>query len=264
MKARFWILGIALVGQLLLVFWPYIPGLKSLLPGQPTSREQLEWQIQVIGIGFTIFTICVAAIFLSQEKEYGEFRDSVKRSLPVTVVTQIRDDEFYADFLCAAKKAKHTVNIMYLAPRPPDHTRDEARLEYYRDLETLIRRKREVRFNRIMRQTPDTKPWIEHLIRELESCPNASVAVIKESDTEEMPLGLSTQIIDNNKVWFVAVAAHERRGPYRDLYIENEKIAASMQIYFDRLWKRGKVLLDVGQITPDGQKFLTPKEISES
>jgi len=264
MKMRYRILGIALIGQLLLVFWPLIPGLKLLLPGQPTPREQLEWQIQIIGAGFVLLTLCVSAIFLSQEKENGEFRDSVRKSLPVTKVVQIRDDEFYADFLCEAKKARHSVNIMYLAAQPPDNTRDEARLEYYRDLVTLIRRKRDVRFNRIMRHTPDNKPWIENLIRDLENCPNASVAVIRESDTEEMPLSLSTQIIDNNKVWFVAVAAHERQGPYRDLFVENDKIAEAMQFYHDRLWRRGKVLLNVGQITPDGQRFLTPREISGS
>jgi hypothetical protein len=261
MKARYIILGTALLAQLCLVLWPYIPGLSSLLPGQPTSREQLEWQIQVIGTGFGILTICVAGIFLSQERENDDFRDFLRKALPVTMIAQIRDDEFYTDFLYAATKAKHTVNIMYLAPRPPDHTKDKARLQYYCDLVNLIRSKKEVRFNRIMRHTTETKRWIENLIRELQNCPNASVAIIKESDTEEMPLSLSTQIIDNNKVWFVAVAGHERQGPYRDLFLENEKLAEAMQLYFDRLWTRGKLLLDVGQITPEGQKYLTPKGI---
>jgi hypothetical protein len=263
-KIRVRILAFALFGQLLLVFWPYIPGSKLLLPERPTPREQLEWQIQVIGTGFVLLTVCVGGIFLSQEKESAEFRDSIRKSLPVTTVAQIRDDEFYADFFYAAKKAKHSVNIMYLSPRPPDSTRDKARLEYYQDLATLIKRKKEVQFNRIMRQTPETKPWIENLIRELENCPNASVAVIKESETEEMPLSLSTQIIDKSKVWLVAVASHERQGAYRDVFIENEKIAEALQVYFDRLWRRGKLLLDVGQITPDGQKYLTPRDISST
>jgi hypothetical protein len=260
MKTRVSILAIALVGQFVLVLWPYIPGLKLLLPAEPTSREQLEWQIQVIGGGFTFLTICIGAIFLSQEKEYGDFRDSLKKALPVTTVTKLRDDEFYTDFLFAAKKATSSVSIMYLAPWPPDQTNDQARLEYYGDLLNLIRRKRDVRFNRIMRQTPDTKPWIENLIRELVGCPNASLAVIRESETEEMPLSLSTQIIDNSRIWLVAIGDHERRGTYRDLFIENEKIAEAMQIYFDRLWKRGKVLLNVGQITADGQRFLAPRD----
>src|SRR5687767_3676984 len=111
---RITILVGAVVAQLLLAFFPIIPGLKTLLPQSPNPREQLDSQVQVIGFGFAILTACVGLLLVLQEKKINEFADFMKRLFPLTRIEKLRDDEFYDDFLSAAKRSRSSVNIMYL------------------------------------------------------------------------------------------------------------------------------------------------------
>jgi hypothetical protein len=256
MKGRLLILVAAIAAQLMLAFLPMIPGLKNFLPSTPSAREQLEWPIQVIGFGFAVLTACVGLLIVLQEKSLNDFTEFTKKLFPVTRIEKLRDDEFYDSFLLAAKRARHSVNIMYLAPRPPDYTEHQERKEYYHDLLSVIQRRQQVRFSRIVRQTTETKQWIADLLRELTGSANAYLCVIRDTEREEMPLGLSTQIMDESRVWFVALSSHERTGEYRDIFIEHPVVGEAMQRYFDRVWLRGKVLLDAGRVTRDGEQFL--------
>ena len=63
-----------------------------------------------------------------------------------------------------------------------------------------------------------------------------------------MPLGMSVQLIDDQKVWLVALKAHDGQGEPRDLYIEHEEVSSAMGRYYDRLWEKAEPMLDGGQI----------------
>lgn len=256
MKTRIILTIVFITLQLVFAFLPLIPGLRSLLPVQPNPREQLEWQIQVMGVSFTILTATLAVLFLLQENDRHMFEKAVRTLLPHTKIDKLRDDTFYSQFLVATKTARHFVNIMYLSPYPPDHTTDKDRLRYYEDLLTVIKRRTEVGFRRIIRSTPNSKAWIERLLKDLEGCPNANVAVLREPGSDEMPLALSTQVIDGEKTWLVAIGEQERKGAYRDLYIESTEMSEAFQKYYDRIWNRSIVYLDAGRITAEGNKFL--------
>ena len=242
--------------QLAFALLPIIPGLKTLLPKEPNQREQLEWQLEFIGFSFAVLTAYIGLNAILEDNDRKNFQKALLRSLPNIKLQPLRDDEFYSHFLASAKMANSDVNIMYLSPDPPNDTHNADRIAYYADILNAIRRKRDVRFNRIVRITPRTKQWISELLRALSGCPNAYVAALKEHDSAQNPLSLSTQIIDQEKVWLVALRSHERQGPYRDLYIESELFAEALRMYYDRLWTRGDELMNAGRLTPAGQRFL--------
>ena len=78
-----------------------------------------------------------------------------------------------------------------------------------------------------------------------------------------MPLALSVQVVDKDKTWIVAAGSHQTKQEFRDVYIEDEHVAASMIEYYDRLsWQKSVVVLDHGRITPEGKKMI--EEISQS
>src|SRR5258706_12808301 len=232
MKTRSAIAIIAVILQLVLALTPFIPGLKSLLPTAASQREQLEWSLQFTGYSFAILTACLALLSLLQDRERQKFQDSISSVLQKTAIEKLRDDEFYTAFLAAINKAQHSVSIMYLAAHPPDDTKVEDRLRYYQDLLSAIKRQTGVRFSRIIRLTPKTRTWIRELLNSLDGLPNEHVAVLKEHETDERPLSLSTQLIDTDKVWLVALSDHERKGSYRDLFIESSSVAEAFQSYY--------------------------------
>lgn len=258
MKIRYLFLGAAIVLQLALAFMPIIPGINGFVPKDPSAKERLDTEVGIMGIGFAILTACFGVMTLVDEKDRDRFQDDLKKILPTTKIEKLRDDYFYSQFLVAAKHAKSTVNIMYLAVTPPDYAADTDRVEYYRSLLRIIKRKHDVRFNRIVRGSDANKEWIGTLMRDLEEVPNASICMVEDNQAESMPLTLSTQIIDNQKVWFVAIQDHERRGPYRDMSVENTELAEGMAFYYERIWKRGRVLLENGRITHFGAEYIAP------
>jgi hypothetical protein len=258
MKPRYIFLLVLVVGQLAFALIPLIPVVSKILPGTPSQREQLDWQVAILGFGFAIMTACIAIMTILNERDRDAFEKRLVEILPNTRIERLRDDEFYDAFLAAAKQSRSSVNIMYLAPTPPHRTNNPDRIEYYAKLLTTIKKKPEVRFNRIVRQSPENRDWIAGLITALTNCPNASIAALKDHETEEMPLSLSVQVVDNTKVWFVAIQAHERVDDYRDLYVHNSLIADAMTHYFKRIWDRSKPLLTDGQITAEGRRYIQP------
>jgi hypothetical protein len=257
MKTRVILLIVCVLAQLALALFPVIPGLKTLLPAEPTQREQLEWQIEFIGYSFAVLTACVGLFLVLQEYDRKQFEKALKSVFPQISIQRLRDDEFYTHFLAAAKTAHSSVNIMYLSPRAPTDTNDAERLAYYSDILNVIKKRKEVRFNRIVRVTPRTKQWIAELLNDLRGCPNAYVTALKDRETADNPLSLSTQIIDQQKTWLVALSSHERKGNYRDVYVESQILAEALQLYYDRTWDRCDELLNAGRITTAGERFLS-------
>lgn len=115
-------------------------------------------------------------------------------------------------------------------------------------MNTLIKKTSGVHFRRIIRKTAANAPWVRDLANRLEGSANAHIRLIKDSEGEEMPLGMSVQLIDDQKVWLVALKAHDGQGEPRDLYIEHEEVSSAMGRYYDRLWEKAEPMLDGGQI----------------
>jgi hypothetical protein len=257
MKSKI-ILGIVFITvQLALAWISYIPKFKEILPPSPTSREQLDWEIRILGTEFALLTAYVGLLLLLREHENSKFQKSLLTRIPAVRVQRLRDDEFYKEFLDRARNAQNTVNITYLAAYPPDEVNNRTRATYDRDLINTIRQRPHVRFRRIVRSSHRNRPWIAELTEHLQNLPNADLAVLRESEREEMPQALSVQIVDERSIWFVAINAHERVGAYRDLVIESQEAAQAMQDYYDRLWGRATRILDSGRITPEGHRILT-------
>ena len=230
-----------------------------MLPADPNQREQLDWQLTVLGFCFTVMTIYLATTIYFQERDKERFEKDIKSVFPSIKIKKIRDDEFYIQFLAEAKMAKNDVNIMYLSPTPPGHTNNRERSEYYKSMTSLIRKTNNVRFNRIVRITQANKEWITNLLLQFDGSANVYIAGYKDHETIDNPLALSVQIIDQKQSWLVAVGSHERQGAYRDIYIESNEFGEAIQKYYNRIWSRSDVLMNAGNITAAGRKLFPTK-----
>jgi hypothetical protein len=259
MKLKIIITVVALVLQLLVAFVPFIPVLNSLLPSNPTQRQELEYLIASFGISFTILTANLAALGLVTDSQSVSAIAEVKSLLPAWKAMPLRDDDFYEDFLHGARRAVSYVYISYLAPYAPQETADDNRKRYYRAMMDVVRKRPEIRCRRLVRITPRTHDWVRSLVESLEGSSNADVAVLDEGPDDENPLALSVQIIDTDKVWLVALSSHERKDSHRDFFIQNVQVTEAMKKYYDRLWTRAVTILDSGRITDAGRNlFDTP------
>jgi hypothetical protein len=256
MKLKNIIVVLVLLVQLILAASPLIP---------PTARL---WHLEsapdfhavfatVIGIDLTLLSV---VIILIMRGEGDELQDSINRitsGFPATIVTRLKDKRFYSDFRHATENADHTVKICYFAPYPPSEYHTTDRQKYYTDILALMKKRPNTTFKRIIRRTAKNDPWVCDLITHLEGKTNNSVALLYDLPVDrEMPLALSVQLVDDNKVWLVATASHETEGEYRDVYIENAQVAEAISNYYDRLWLLSVKVLDRGCITADGNELI--------
>lgn len=241
--------------QVLIAFFPSISSSALGLPPQPTGKQLVEYQISTISMHFALMTVAIGTVLILESFKATSFQDGISHLLSVIQVKKLSSEEFYADFLHAAGKACHNVNISYLAPDPPKSTDVDFKRKYYKDLQALLVKKKKVPFRRIVRRTKANYPWVAQLLSELQGKPNASIALIDEADNTANPAALSVQVVDTSHVWFVAVKDHDQFGDWRDIFIESQKLAEAMNIYYERLWHRSEKLLLSGTLTPPGRDF---------
>lgn len=201
------------------------------------------------------------ALILIMRQEGDDLQASIEQitsSFPVTIVARLKDKRFYSDFRHAAENAEHTVKICYFAPYPPEEYSSKDRKKYYSEMVDLMKKRPNTDFKRIIRKTEKNAPWIRELLDELRGRPNVHISLLdRDLPAEfEMPLALSVQVIDELKVWLVAVASHEGEGEFRDVYIENPDVAAAVSEYYDRLWTLSVKVLDRGVVTNEGHALL--------
>ncbi|QDV34873.1 hypothetical protein ElP_27700 [Tautonia plasticadhaerens] len=204
----------------------------------------------------------IGAIFALEAVKSDDFRENLKRLVGIIQVKKLSSEDFYREFYHAASKAKHVVNISYLAPDPPGKHDHQYKKDYYKNLQTLICRNSKVTFRRIIRRTDENYAWACELLREFEGRANASIALINESDSTANPAALSVQVIDSRFAWFVAVKDHDQYGDWRDIFVENEQLAEAMGIYYERLWDRSDELLRCGKLTAEGRRLLAENAAS--
>lgn len=261
---------IIVVVNIFIVFLPIILSLTQYIPitdkwwgflgtDISTLNDFRKLVISFIGINFSILT----GLFLyKMDREKGVLKglvSDVKNALEFELEGhRISDADFYRDFGYEASRAKNHVSICYFAPYPPSSTAHRDRKQYYRDIASTLKANEKVKFKRIVRDTEKNKEWIKGLVESLEGKPNADLAVLKKDlpEDEKMPLALSVQVIDNDKVWLVAIEDHERDNQFRDMFIKGETFALAMSGYYARLWKHSEKLVETGIITNSGRSYL--------
>jgi len=224
----------------------------------------LDTLITLVGVLFTLTTVVFGAgIAMSLSKAEAndvrieKFLEEVHEKLGITSVRLLQDYEFYPHFSYHTEEAKQSVDISYFEPVPPGEPGRDEKMDYYRKHFAIVRRKKDVIFRRIFRDSVDNKEWIGRILeQDLQGVVNIQLAIIKERASNQMPLALSVQIVDGARVWLVAIATHGREREPRDVYIENQQVAMMMEKYYNRLWARSEIIFRQGQLTPEGRSFL--------
>jgi hypothetical protein len=248
MLTRLIILIVVFVLQVGLAFLGKIPYFRETLPSDPVQRQAVEATMTVVGLSLAAIGVANNLNAVLQEQAAEKMRRRIESALPMVVIKKQRDDEFYLEFEHAVRTSESSVNICYFAPEPPTYDPDPARKRYYRKLESEMRSRSDVTFRRIVRATEANRVWANNLAKTFSGRSNVSIALIEEDLDAEMPLALSVQTVDGVKAWLVAIEAHNRKGQYRDVYIESDAFTDAMVKYFDRLWKRSVVVLDSGRL----------------
>lgn len=253
-KSQFWIILVGLTLQILVPLTKHIPGAAGLWHTEDPAKFY-----SAFATFFGIQLVLMSGTLLLLVRSLGnELADKVTDALPVTEVRRMKDYEFYQHFQAAAEQAQHSVRIAYLAPYPPMDVAYKDRKKYYEAMLSLMKERSKVNFRRVVRGSPKNDPWVATLVSDLINRPNVDLAVLtRDLPPEfELPLTLSVQLIDRDKVWIVASGSHETQDEFRDVFIQNGELAVAMEQYYDRIWSISEKLLDRGRPTPAAQRFL--------
>jgi hypothetical protein len=248
--------------QVLVVATKFIPGAAKLWH---TEDAQTFYSVLVTFVGIQL-VLMTGTLVLLVTTQGSELSAVVKAALPGTEVRRMKDFEFYEHFQAAAEQADHSVRIAYFAPYPPTDVTYKERRKYYDAILSLMKQRSKVNFKRIVRSSPKNDPWVASLVRELQGRPNVDLAVLTRDlgPESELPLALSVQVIDKNKVWVVATGSHETQNEFRDVFIQNSDFAAAMTEYYDRVWSVSERLLDRGRVTEQGHRFFASQDESKT
>jgi len=257
MKFGVWVAVIVLLAQLLLAATPFVPITSRYWH---TSDAQQFYAVLAAFVGLQLILL-TAAITLILIKESGDAADRISAivdRIPGAAVKALTDYDFYIHFKGAVEQAEHSVWIAYLAPYPPADVASRERKKYDEDMIALMKRRTRVSFRRIVRNSPTNRKWVAELINELQDKANVDIAVLARDlpEGEEMPLALSVQVVDKDKVWIVAAGSHQTTQDFRDVYVQDASVAAAMAQYYDRIWRLSVVVLDHGRITAEGTRVL--------
>ncbi len=256
MRRSLWVVAIVLLLQILLTASPFIPATASLWhTGEP--QRFYEVFAAFVGLQMILLTAAISLILLKESSDAKDRLESVAARLPGTIVKPLKDFEFYIHFRGAVEVADHSVRIAYLAPYPPDEVPSKERKKYDEEILHLMKVRPRVNFRRIVRQSSKNNAWVSELMVALAGKANVDIAVLADLGPEHvMPMALSVQLIDENKVWLVATGSHHTNRHFRDVYIENADVADAITEYYARLWSKSRVVLDHGNITEEGQKLI--------
>jgi hypothetical protein len=265
MKFGIWVTTIVLALQALLAASPFIPITSQYWRTSDTQQFYAVFATAV-GIHLILLTAAITLILLKESSDARDRLDAMAEAMPGATVKALTDYDFYVHFKGAAEQAEHSVWIAYLAPYPPAAVASKDRKKYDDEMIALMKRRTKVNFRRIIRYTSANRKWVADLIQNLQGRANVDIAVLKRDlpENEEMPLALSVQVIDKNKVWIVAAGAHEMKQAFRDVYIQSGDVAAAMIEYYDRIWQKSVSVLDNGRITKGGRELLDGSNEAES
>ena len=257
-KNPIWIILMGTGLQILVPLSKHIPGAAGLWHTEDPTKFYSAFAT-FVGIQLVLISATLLLFLKSQMSDVASLIESV---LPKTEVRRMKDYEFYQHFQAEAEQAEHSVRIAYLAPYPPMDVNYKDRKKYYEAILAVMKQRPKVIFKRVVRASPKNDEWIIDLIRELEGRPNVDLAVLTKDlpAEDELPLSLSVQLIDNDKVWIVATGSHETQNEFRDVFIRNGDVAAAMEQYYERIWGFSEKLLDRGRLTAQGEARIGQEE----
>lgn len=250
MKFGIWVTITVLVLELLLALSPFLPITAHLWHTEDPSQFHAVLASS-LGIQLIFLTAAITLILLKESHDAEERLSALRGAIPGAPVKTLKDYEFYSDFRNAAEEAEHSVWIAYLAPYPPGDVASKDRKKYDSEILELMKRRSKINFRRLIRHTDKNASWVADLVRELRGRPNVDIAVLTcdLGSDHEMPLALSVQVVDNDKVWIVASGSHQTKQAFRDVYIKDASVAAAMIQYYDRIWEKSLIVLDQGRVT---------------
>lgn len=261
---RFFI-WLSVLVQLGLSISPFISYVRQNIWAQQTSVSGFASTLATyVGLQFVCLGLLVYLLlddFKNQAKsEIQRFGELLQQYTPLHV-RQLRENEFYKDFLGHCVSANQYVNISYFSPRPPAVGGSRERVDYYDRIASVMKRNPNTRFRRLVRDTPANRDWVLQLVGELEGTHNCYIALLGDYDKEiEMGRALSVQLVDDKIAWLVAIAEHGGAGLYRDVAIENPEIAAMLNKYFERLWRLSQTVFEPGMNLEDTTNALSGGE----
>jgi hypothetical protein len=263
--------SLVLILEVGLALLPWLPGVSSIIPAEPSPKVALDTTIAVVGAHVAILVAYVAAMFAADANEQGKEHDALRDDHKQIIagvergeVRQLRDDQFYADFLKHAQKAQSYVYISYFSTLSPDQSQSHSIRDYYDEILKTIKKTGSVRFRRLVRDTESNRAWLRKLIPQLDGRHNADLGLVGNMGSEVMPIALSVQVVDGKYSWLVATRAHDRIGEYRDVFIDDEIIGGELCVYHQRLWSQCAKLLESGIVTDTGKQLLMEKNDASS
>ena len=248
---RTFLICLSALAQIALSVSPFIPFVKNNIWAPQTSVSGFATALATyVGLQFVCLGVLVYLLlddFKSQaQSQLKGFEDSLRLYSPLNV-RELRESEFYKDFLGQCVRANHYVNICYFSPRPPAVGGSKERVDYYERIASVMKRNPNTRFRRLIRDTPANRKWALQLIEELRGTHNCYIGMLTDYDNEvEMGRALSVQLVDDRIAWLVAIAEHGGPGLYRDVAIENPEVASMLNKYFERLWKLSRIVFEPG------------------
>jgi len=257
MKFGVWVTIVVLALQVLLAASPFIPITSQYWH---TSDVQQFYAVfaAFVGLQLILLTAAITLILLKESNDARDRLSAIADAIPGAAVKPLKDYEFYVHFKSAAEQADHSVWIAYLAAYPPAAVASKDRKKYDEEMLALMKHHTKVNFRRIVRYSSANRKWVAELIDALQNRANVDIAVLMRDlpEGEEMPLALSVQVIDKDKVWIVAAGSHQTKQTFRDVYILDASVAAAMIDYYDRIWQKSVIVLDHGRITTEGRQMI--------
>jgi hypothetical protein len=216
-----------------------------------------EAAVVVIGVHASLLMAFLGIAYGSVNGHLKDMNGHISKALQERPeITALLASRFYEDFATACSRATSRICVSYFAPYPPTHIPDDDKAKYYRAHVDTVRKKTNIRYRRLVRRTPENRNWVCTLMKELAGCAHVDIGLLEERQGD-MPLAMSTQIIDHDQVWLVALETHEHSGHARDVYVRDKVFADMLSKYFDRLWHRSKQVMVNGNVTNDGQQLLS-------
>ncbi len=244
---RNWLLIVVVGLQFLIAVSPLLPRVQAIW------GDKIE-PVEVLAVNFGALAVLLPLLLAFELK-------STKHAIEALKLDQLRAEmkkaaAFYQDFETAIKDAKDYVDIAYMAAYPPAETADAKRRRYYDELPALMRRREEITFRRIVRASEKNRPWIAKMLKDMKGARNFALAAINDDESKADSLVLSVQIVDGELAWLVALESHEPKGGPRDLHVKGKIVADALRLYYSRIWARAEVLMQAGNPTPEGERYL--------
>ena len=207
-----------------------------------------------MGLALTLISATMAVVVLTLELERRDRKRSPNAELlreaasRVSVCMPFHERDFYRLWPEQVRRARDTVDVTNLSPRPPQLAHGVTEGEHFLELAQTYKDST-AHVRRVERLTLEKKQWIIALASKFSGMPNVSLAVLKDRSNTELLGTLSICRVDNQYAWLVAMAEHDSTGEYRDIMLTGSETVDLVREYFQkRVWSRSVKILERGRL----------------